>query len=102
MARDEMLAKGMGAYGAERSNYDANEVDRIHDQSDLDTRSEAQHHSLGSRQDQASPGNHMHDGGTSPFLWSGATITGSRGGNMALASVIAILVQKGAVDSTVA
>ncbi len=101
MARDENLAKGMGAYGADRSKYDANEVNQIHDESDLDTRGEAQHHTLGSNQSQASPGNHSHDGGTSPFLWEGATITGSRGGNMALASVISILVQKGAVDSTV-
>ena len=98
---DSFLAKGMGAYGAERSTYDAQEVDKIHDQSDLDSRSEAQHHSLGPGHEQAAPGNHSHDGGTSPYLWTGATITGSRGGNMALASVIAALVSKGIVDSTV-
>ena len=100
MARNEALAKGMGAYGAERSRADATSVDEFHQQSDADTRSEAQHHTLGPKQDQAAPGNHAHDGGTSASLWAGQTITGSRGGNMALASVIAILVQKGATDAT--
>lgn len=61
---------------------------------------EAQHHTLGPSQNQAAPGNHNHDGGTSIPLWEGNTISGSRGGNMALASVISILVQKGAVDAT--
>lgn len=102
MAQDNALVKGLGAYGAERSTYDAEKVDEIHEQSDLNTRSEAQHHTLGSRADQASPGNHTHDGGTSAPLWADVTITGSRGGNMALASVISMLVQKGAVDATTA
>lgn len=101
MAKNTAVAKGVGAYGAERSNADATQVDDFHEQSDLDTRKEAQHHSLGPGQDQAAPGNHTHDGGTSSQLWTGDTLTGSRGGNMALASVIAILVQKGAIDSTI-
>lgn len=100
MAKDSVLAKGVGAYGAERSNADATQVDDFHEQSDLNTRSEAQHHTLGPSQNQAAPGNHNHDGGTSIPLWEGNTLTGSRGGNMALSSVIAILVQKGAVDAT--
>ena len=100
MSKDSAVAKGVGAYGAERSNADATQVDDFHEQSDLNTRSEAQHHTLGPSQNQAAPGNHNHDGGTSIPLWEGNTISGSRGGNMALASVISILVQKGAVDST--
>lgn len=100
MAKDSILAKGMGAYGALRPRTDATTVDEFHQQSDLDTRGQAQHHTLGVGQDQASPGNHTHDGSTSPGLWGGNTISGSRGGNMALASAIALLVQKGAVDST--
>lgn len=100
MSKDNAVAKGVGAYGAQRSNADATQVDDFHEQSDLNTRSEAQHHTLGPSQNQASPGNHNHDGGTSIPLWEGNTITGSRGGNMALSSVIAILVQKGAVDAT--
>ena len=100
MSKDSAVAKGVGAYGAERSNADATQVDDFHEQSDLNTRSEAQHHTLGPSQNQAAPGNHNHDGGTSIPLWEGNTLTGSRGGNMALSSVIAILVQKGAVDAT--
>ena len=100
MSKDSAVAKGVGAYGAERSNADATQVDDFHEQSDLNTRSEAQHHTLGPSQNQAAPGNHTHDGGTSIPLWEGNTLTGSRGGNMALSSVIAILVQKGAVDAT--
>lgn len=100
MSKDSAVAKGVGAYGAERSNADATQVDDFHEQSDLNTRSEAQHHTLGPSQNQAAPGNHNHDGGTSIPLWEGNTISGSRGGNMALASVISILVQKGAVDAT--
>ena len=100
MSKDSAVAKGVGAYGAERSDADATQVDDFHEQSDLNTRSEAQHHTLGPSQNQAAPGNHNHDGGTSIPLWEGNTISGSRGGNMALASVISILVQKGAVDAT--
>ena len=100
MSKDSAVAKGVGAYGAQRSDADATQVDDFHEQSDLNTRSEAQHHTLGPSQNQAAPGNHTHDGGTSVPLWEGNTITGSRGGNMALSSVIAILVQKGAVDAT--
>lgn len=100
MADNSPVSKGTGAYGANRSSADATAVDDFHQQSDADTRSEAQHHTLGLKADQASPGNHTHDGGTSAPLWAGQTITGSRGGNMALASVIAILVQKGATDAT--
>lgn len=102
MAKDDVLAKGTGAYGTERSNFDATQVEKLHDQSDSDTRSESQHHTLGSGQNQAAPGNHTHDGSNSTFLWAGVTITGARGGNQALASVISALVQKGAVDSTTA
>lgn len=100
MSKDSAVAEGVGAYGAQRSDADATQVDDFHEQSDLNTRSEAQHHTLGPSQNQAAPGNHNHDGGTSIPLWEGNTITGSRGGNMALSSVIAILVQKGAVDAT--
>ena len=100
MVKSTAVAKGVGAYGAERSNADATQVDDFHEQSDLNTRSEAQHHTLGPSQNQAAPGNHTHDGGTSVPLWDGNTLSGSRGGNMALASVIAALVQKGAIDAT--
>ena len=95
-------SKGLGAYGAEKNDVDATRVDDFHEQSDLNTRSESQHHTLGPKQSQAAAGNHTHDGGSSAFLWGGSTIVGSRGGNMAVAGIIAVLVQKGAVDSTTA
>lgn len=77
-------------------------VARFHNKSDLDSSSEAQHHSLGIKKDQSSPGDHKHDGSTSKRLLEGVTITGAKGGNIALASVIAALVKLGATDSTTA
>lgn len=78
----------------------AEEVEDFHTNADIDTRIESIHHTLGPGTTQASPGNHIHDGGTSPLLLSGFTLTGSRGGNTALVSIIACLVRLGATDST--
>lgn len=75
-------------------------VNRFHTKSDLDSKPWAQHHSLGPRPNQASPGNHKHDGATSQFLLAGVTISGAKAGNTALASVIAALVKLGATDAT--
>lgn len=77
-------------------------VARFHNQSDVDSKQTAQHHTLGIRQDQAAPGGHKHDGKSSRKLLENKTITGSRGGNVALASVIQLLVQLGAIDNTTA
>jgi hypothetical protein len=79
------------------------EVLDFHTHSDRDGSPKAEHHTLGSGPNQAAPGNHTHDGGTSAVLFPLDTIviTGSRGGNAALASVIAALVSLGATDSTV-
>lgn len=77
-------------------------VNRFHNKSDVDSDSNAQHHTLGIKKDQASPGDHKHDGTTSKRLLEGTTITGSRGGNAAVASIIAALVKLGATDSTTA
>lgn len=46
----------------------AESVNRFHDKSDKDTSAVAQHHTLGSKKNQASPGNHNHDGTTSVRL----------------------------------
>lgn len=78
----------------------AEQVEAFHQSSDVDLRAEAQHHTLGPGASQASPGDHIHDGGTSPLLLSGVTLTGSRGGNAALPSIIQALVKLGATDST--
>jgi hypothetical protein len=80
----------------------ADAVEDFHTNSDLDTRPEAQHHSLGPNSAQAAPGDHMHDGGSSSLLLAGVTLSGSRGGNVALVSVIAALAKLGATDNTTA
>lgn len=61
---------------------DARTVLGFHRNSDLDSRPEAQHHTLGKGRNQAAEGGHLHDGQTSNVLLS-ATITGSRANNMA-------------------
>lgn len=76
------------------------EVQDFHTNADTDGSSKSIHHTLGSGINQASPGTHTHDGGNSKLLLEGVTISGSRGGNAALASVIAALVSLGASDAT--
>jgi hypothetical protein len=46
----------------------AREINAMHSKSDVDTDANAQHHTLGTRADQAAPGNHTHDGSTSKTL----------------------------------
>lgn len=74
-----------------------------HRQSDVDSSPQSMHHTLGTARNQSSPGNHIHDGISSPKLGpmlintSGSDLTpalsisGSRGGNAAVASIIALL-----------
>lgn len=78
----------------------AEQVADFHTNSDADTRKEAQHHTLGIQPYQASPGDHTHDGGTSPLLLAGVTITGTRGSAANAASIISALVKLGATDSS--
>lgn len=78
------------------------EVARFHTNADTDGSTVTIHHTLGSRPDQASPGNHGHDGGSSALLLSGVTLSGSRSGGAALISVINALVAMGATDGTTA
>lgn len=85
---------------AVQPNPSAVEVDTFHTNSDRDSRPEAQHHTLGASSTQASPGNHKHDGGDSELLLTGLTITGAKGGNTSLPSIIACLVRLGATDSS--
>lgn len=47
---------------------DPKNVDKLHQNSDLNSSIFAQHHSLGSNPNQASPGNHIHNGATSKQL----------------------------------
>jgi hypothetical protein len=75
-------------------------VDDFHENSDLDSRAESQHHTLGPNPNQAAPGNHRHDGGDSSLLLEGETISGSRATDAWRISVNAILVRLGAVDNS--
>lgn len=78
----------------------AKEVEKFHQNADVDGSSKALHHTLGPGPNQAAAGNHNHRGGDSVLLLEGTTISGSRGDNAALASVISVLVELGATDST--
>lgn len=72
----------------------AKDVLDFHTNSDKDGSPQAQHHSLGPTANQAAAGNHTHDGGQSAALTAlmeGITVTGSRGGNAALASLLTAL-----------
>ena len=71
------------------------DVNFIHTRSDLDSSTLSQHHTLGIGHNQGSPGDHSHDGQTSRLIGQGRaiTISGSRGGNAALASLISALKQ---------
>jgi hypothetical protein len=76
------------------------QVAEFHTNADTDVRKESAHHTLGINPYQASPGDHTHDGGTSPLLLAGVTITGTRGSAANAASIIAALVKLGATDSS--
>lgn len=78
----------------------AKEVQNFHQNADTDLRKESIHHTIGTSPNNAASGSHRHDGSDSARLLDGATLVGSRGGNTALTSVIALLVQLGATDST--
>lgn len=78
----------------------AKEVNDFHENADKDGSQKSLHHTLGSNHNQASPGDHLHDGGSSLKLLEGFTLTGSKGGNAALTSVVAALVSLGATDAT--
>ena len=102
------MGKQIRAYGSTSESDDlgntppptAEEVERMHTNADTDTRSESQHHTLGSSPTQAAPGDHRHDGGDSALLLEGLTITGSRNSDAWRISVNAILVRLGATDSS--
>ena len=80
----------------------AQAVDDFHTNSDVDSRPEAQHHTLGPQPTQASPGDHTHDGGDSRLLLEGVVIAGSRNTDAWRLSVNAILVRLGAADQSTA
>jgi hypothetical protein len=68
-------------------------VNKFHERADTDSSWAAIHHSLGVKHDQAAPGDHVHNGEGSLFIMEGVTITGSRGGNAALAALLTALAE---------
>lgn len=75
-------------------------VDHFHTFADVDVRTTSLHHTLGALPNQASPGDHLHDGGTSPLLLSGHIITGSKTDGTAVNSIIQTLIRLGAEDQS--
>jgi hypothetical protein len=80
----------------------AQQVFEMHRNADTDKSGKAIHHTLGGQRYQAAPGDHIHDGGTSSYLWEGQTVTGSRGSGTALLSLLQILKTQGLNDGTTA
>jgi hypothetical protein len=83
----------------------AAEVRDFHNNADTDGGRHALHHTLGPGTNQAAPGSHTHDGGTSAVLdpvLTDVTISGSLTDGTALKSVIAALTKLGATDGTTA
>lgn len=78
------------------------EVNEFHSNDDVDVDTTAHHHTLGPGKNQAASGGHTHLGDDSALLFEGRTITGSRTNGTALMSVIAILEEFGAANSTTA
>ena len=77
------------------------EVDFMHQRADTDSSQGAIHHSLGMKNGQASPGDHKHNGLNSRRIMEGITITGAKGGNVALANLItALAASLGFTDNT--
>lgn len=82
---------------------DPRTVEQFHEKADTDSSQSAAHHTLGSKNGQAAAGDHNHITGT-PYKkpLAGMTISGSRGGNAALPSIIDCLEKLGATDTTTA
>jgi hypothetical protein len=78
------------------------EVEVFHTNSDKDGTPNSVHHTLGASPNQASPGDHTHDGGTSKMLLENITLTGSKttGDATWRNSITAALAALGALDAT--
>lgn len=81
---------------------DSNTVRKFHTNADTDGSEGSIHHTLGPGHHQAAAGDHDHRGGGSVALLEGHTIEGDRSDGTALVSIIALLVELGAKDNTVA
>lgn len=68
-------------------------VRQFHARSDVDSSTLSQHHTIGIGHNQATAGDHIHDGTSSRRIGQnkGLAVTGSKAGNAALASLLAML-----------
>lgn len=89
------------ADGSEYKSPPAPEVGAFHAHADTDASGLAQHHTLGALSSQAAPGDHLHDGGSSPLLIQGLTVSGTRGSTAYYNSIEAILQKLGAGNTAV-
>lgn len=77
------------------------QVAKFHEKADKDASPNSLHHSLGAKPNQASPGNHTHDGGASAQLLTSVSFTGSRATFSSIElQLMNALVSLGAVDNT--
>lgn len=69
------------------------DVTSLHTRDDCDSGPHSHHHTLGYGRNNASPGDHIHDGVTSKLIGNGMglSVTGSKGGNVALANLLTML-----------
>ncbi len=76
------------------------QVNEFHARSDVDSSVLSQHHTLGIKHNQASTGDHVHDGTSSRKIGQGLSlvVTGAKGGNVALTNLINML--KSVIDFT--
>lgn len=84
----EMKKDLLGASGV-----DPRVVARFHARDDVDSNQQAHHHTIGIKHDQASAGDHVHDGSSSRKVGAGLNlaVSGAKGGNVALANLITML-----------
>jgi hypothetical protein len=80
---------------AKPSSPEPREVNSFHSRSDVDSSTTAQHHTLGVKHDQASPGDHNHDGKGSRKLGQGLnlSISGVRNSVASENSIVLMLQQ---------
>jgi hypothetical protein len=74
---------------------DPRQVNLFHSRSDVDSGPLAQHHTIGVGHNQVAAGDHNHDSKSSRKVGQGLglSVTGSKGGNAALASLLTMLAQ---------
>ena len=89
-------------FGEPRDYASAQAVNDFHQNSDVDTSPEAQHHTLGIGPNKAAPGDHRHNGEDAPLLFEGVTIAGSRTNGDALQSLLTALAAHGIQNETTA